>query len=532
MFAKMKWKDIQNRIKHIKLSTRITLSTIFLFSILIILIMYFVSVLTDQFLYFKNREDLMMKQEQIQDFFQDENREINKVMRTDRLSYMYRALETYYVFDNYKTLIILFDTDGRSSYALNQDAYDNLFREKLKIDPKNLHFNIMVDKKSEPNQHRLNLEVFKSINASESVKLFNSSLRIPSNSKEPIITETSIFEYDIMYTSLRYDTHDDYSVYVCVFLYPNLDQDFIIGLNSALLVSALIGILILTIIGKAFTRRALKPLVDLSNIAHKVNNETLNYRIPATGSNDEIDLLIKSLNTMLENLDQSFEYQKRFVSDASHELRIPLTIVLGYIELLKKVGTDDPAILEESLNAIGDEATLMKNLVEKLLMLTRIENNRIRVNSENLVLDEFIQKNLSECQMLYPTHVFTVQARYQGTLHFDPELMTQMFRALVENAVKYSEPGSEIVFGSQLRNQFIEISITDQGRGIPKESLGYLVHRFYRISEDRNRRTGGSGLGLSIVEALVKAMGGYLRIESELDKGTKVILLMPRKTPE
>ena len=516
----------------LKLSTRITLSTIVLFSILIVIIMYFVSVLTDQFLYFKNREDLMMKQEQILDFFDTEKKEINKVMRTDRLTYMYRELENYYVFDNYKTLIILFDSEGRTSYALNQDAYDNLFREKLKIDPENLHFNIMIDKKTNPEKHRVNLEVFKSINASESIKLFNSSLRIPSSTKESIITETSVFDYDLMYTSLRYDAHDDYNVYVCVFLYPDLDQDFIIGLNSALLVSAFIGILILTVIGKAFTRRALKPLVELSSIAHKVNNETLNYRIPPTGSNDEIDLLIKSLNTMLENLDQSFENQKRFVSDASHELRIPLTIVLGYIELLKKVGTDDPAILEESLNAIGDEATLMKNLVEKLLMLTRIDNNRIKVNSEFLPLDDFMQKNLTECQMLYPGHRFTILSSYKGMLHFDPELMTQMFRAIIENAVKYSEEGSEITFSSQLRNQFIEIVICDEGRGIPKESLDFLVHRFYRLHEDRNRKTGGSGLGLSIVEALVKAMGGHLRIESEVEKGTKVILLMPRKVPE
>lgn len=514
------------------MSTRITLSTIVLFSILIIIIMYFVSVLTDQFLYFKNREDLMMKQEQIRDFFETEKKEINKVMRTDRLTYMYRELENYYVFDNYKTLIILFDSEGRTSYALNQDAYDNLFREKLKIDPQNLHFNIMIDKKTDPEKHRVSLEVFKSINASESIKLFGSSLRIPSSTKESIITETSVFDYDLMYTSLRYDAHDDYNVYVCVFLYPDLDQDFIIGLNSALLVSAFIGILILTVIGKAFTRRALKPLVELSSIAHKVNNETLNYRIPPTGSNDEIDLLIKSLNTMLENLDQSFENQKRFVSDASHELRIPLTIVLGYIELLKKVGTDDPAILEESLSAIGDEATLMKNLVEKLLMLTRIDNNRIKVNSEFLPLDDFMQKSLTECQMLYPAHQFTILSSYKGMLYFDPELMTQMFRAIVENAVKYSEEGSKITFNSQLRNQFIEIVICDEGRGIPQESLDFLVHRFYRLNEDRNRKTGGSGLGLSIVEALVKAMGGHLRIESEVEKGTKVILLMPRKGPE
>jgi len=520
---------MKNRIRSIKLTTRITISNVVLFSLLIALIMYFVSVLTNQFLYFKNREDLTTKQQQIEELLHSESEQINNVPPSERISSIFKKFESYYIFDNYKTLIMIFDTNGQTSYNLNREIYDLLLLDQLKTNPKNLDINVMFKKDIDTGHEVIKFELFQTANSSENVKYLDVSLLVPTKGAIPFVSESNLLGYEVMYTTLRFDAEDGYSAFVSVFLYPELDKDFLLSLNSALLISAAIGILFLSIFGKIFTRKALKPLVDLSQIAQDMDKEMLNYRIPPTNSNDEIDTLIKSLNMMLQNLELSFEYQKRFVSDASHELRIPLTIVLGYIELLKTMGTDNEALLKESLDSIEDEATHMKNLVEKLLILARLENKRLRVNYEWLDLQDFFDKSKLECERLYPNYHFEFDLTYTHTLYSDSELLTQMFRALVENAVKYSPEESTIKFHSHVRNQFIELSLSDEGRGIAKESLGYLTNRFYRLSEDRNRKTGGAGLGLSIVEALIKTLGGHMRIESEIGKGTKVCLFVPHK---
>lgn len=529
MYVKERLQKLKNRIRRIKLTTRITLSNVILFSILISLSMYFVTLLTNQFLYFKNREDLTTSQHKIEELLQTESVTIQEMNPEDRIPFIYKMIENYYIFDNYKKIMMIFDSSGRTSYGLNKDVYDMLILDQLKVNPQNMDINVMLEKNILSGTETLTFELFKSINASENVKFVDLSLNVPTKGGLPFITDSKFLDFKVMYTTLRFDSEDGNSIFVSVFLYPELDSDFILSLNSALLVSAIIGILFLSIFGNFFTRRALKPLVDLSYVAQSVNKEVLNYRIPPTNSNDEIDTLIKSLNMMLQNLEEAFDNQKKFVSNASHELRIPLTIVLGYIDLLKNMGTENKELLHESLDSIESEATHMKNMVEKLLILARLENNRIKVVYEWISVVDFMEKGLLECERLYPEYHFKLDLKYTENIYIDLEIMTQIFRALVENAVKYSQKNTMITFHSELRNQYIEIALSDEGRGIAKESISNLTNRFYRLNEDRNRKTGGTGLGLSIVDALIKAHGGHMRIESELGKGTKVSLFIPKK---
>ncbi|MDH8677248.1 HAMP domain-containing sensor histidine kinase [Fusibacter bizertensis] len=530
LYVKHKWQVLKKRIRRVKLTTRITASNVILFSILISLSMYFVTLLTNQFLYFKNREELTTSQQKIEELLITEKEKIQTFQPEDRIPYIYKMFESYYIFDNYKKLMIIFDSSGRTSYGLNKDVYDMLILDQLKVNPQNIDINVMLDKNIITGNEILTFELFRSLNASENIRLIDLSLNVPTKGGLPFISESKLFGYDVMYTTLRFDTRDDNSLFISVFLYPELDSDFLLSLNSALMVSAIIGILFLSIFGKFFTRRALKPLVELSYIAQSVNKEVLNYRIPPTESNDEVDTLIKSLNLMLQNLEEAFDNQKRFVSDASHELRIPLTIVLGYIDLLKTMGTDDKALLDESLTSIETEATHMKNMVEKLLILARLENNRVKVTYEWVSVLDFMEKGLAECERLYPSYHFKLDLKYTDDFYIDLEIMTQIFRALVENAVKYSPEDTTITFHSELKNQFVEVSLSDEGRGIAKESIANLTNRFYRLNEDRNRKTGGSGLGLAIVDALIKAQSGHMRIDSEVGKGTKVSLYVPKKT--
>lgn len=491
-------------------------------------IVYFVTLLTNQFLFYKNREDLINKQQQIEELIGEDISSVYVLPKRERIRAVFNKLERYYMFENYKTLIALVDSDGQTTYNQNRALYDKLIIDHLKINPDTVRLKTTLEKNIISGRESLMIELFQLTNESEQVKIIDGSFSIPPRGAEPFVIQTKIMGYDLMYTTLRKDFGNNHSLYILVFLYPELDQDFIISLNSALMVSALIGILLFVLFGKYFTKRALKPLVELSYVAQNINNETLNYRIPPTESKDEIDTLISSLNRMLENLEDSFEYQRRFVSDASHELRIPLTIVLGYIDVLKTIGKDNPELLEESMHAIEDEAGHMKNLVEKLLILARFENQKIKVNYEYINISDFVDRSIVECERLYPHHHFISAIDPKLEIHADMELMIQIMRALVENAVKYSDPDSNIKFSSEFKDRFVILTITDEGRGIPKESIPNLTSRFYRLSEDRNRKTGGSGLGLSIVEVLVKAHGGFVRFESTLNVGTKVMLFFPR----
>lgn len=520
---------IVKRIKKIKLTTRITLSNVVLFSLLILIIMYFVTLLTSQFLHIRNRDDLIAKQQQVSELLKIEGESINDIASQDRITYIYRKFENYYILDSRKVIMLVYDTENHTSYGLDKDFYDILFMDQLKTNPRDVRIQVSYQPSSGIGQAKAVFDFYPRSLKTSQKSLFSLPLDVPSKTGAPFITNAKILGYDLMYTTIRHDLPDEYSLYVSIFLYPDYDNNFLLSLNSALLISAFLGVLFLSLFGRLFTKKALKPLMELTEIAQNINNETLNYRIPPTGSNDEVDALIKSLNTMLENLEHAFENQKRFVSDASHELRIPLTIVLGYIDLLKAIGTKDESLLTESLTAIEDESKHMKNMVEKLLVLARLENQRLKVVETWFDVESYLSKTTEECSRLYPSHIFKSDIQYADAIHTDEEMMTQILRALVENAVKYSDEQTVITLQSIHKNKFIELSVIDQGKGVSKDSLQKLTHRFYRQHEDRNRNSGGSGLGLSIVEAFIKGLGGHMRIESDVGVGTKASIYIPKE---
>ncbi|HAS73559.1 MAG TPA: hypothetical protein DCS67_05390, partial [Clostridiales bacterium UBA8960] len=403
---------IKKRIRKIKLNTRITLSNVILFTILIFLISYFVTILTNRFLVLKNKEELLTRQQQVNEMLKSEKSVLDQIKPEDRIPYIYQRFQNFYIIDHFKTMLLVYDTNGNTSYVFDKDFYDILMLNQLKINPNNIKIQLNLNKVSNANYESMTFDLYKHLDVAERFLYTSFSIEVPSKGGQPTLSESTLLGYDIMHTTVRYDHGDDYSAFVTLTLYPAVDKDFLISLNSALLVSAMLGILFLTIFGKWFTRHALKPLMELSDNAKNMESEILSYRIPPTDSNDEVDILIKSLNLMLNNLEQSFENQKRFVSDASHELRIPLTIVIGYIELLKTMGTDNKALLEESLSTIGDEATNMKNMVERLLILARLENKRLKIETQTLDAETLFNKTIIDCFHLYPTHFFTSEVKY------------------------------------------------------------------------------------------------------------------------
>ena len=509
----------------IKLTTRITIFNVILFTLLICFVFIFVSILTRQFLFYKNKEELTSKQIQIEDFINDEIHRLYQTPKNKRVEYVYNKLNQLFLFKNYQFVILVSDSDNNNSYSLNKSYYDIfVLGDEYSSNTK---FEIGLSHATINNDSYLDFSLYGKANG-DVLDLIEAT-RIPLKlTAHPDVFLTKILGTDVVHGTSEFSFLDGSKIYVTLFLTSSLDSDYLNSLNSALFVSGAICILLLSIFGRYFTRRALKPLVKLSYTAQNINNETLDYRIESTGSDDEVDTLIKSLNYMLQNLEKSFEYQKRFVSDASHELRIPLTIILGYIELLKATGNSDEELVLESMDAIESEARNMKSLVEKLLLLARVENRSFNVNFDRLSVESIGERLISECQLLYPDFTFELKLDYKDEILADMELLIQIFRAIIENAVKYSEKPCVITFTSKELRKHYEVSIIDSGRGIPPEDLKLITNRFYRVDEDRNRKTGGVGLGLAIVDSLMKVQGGKINIESEIGIGTKISLLFPK----
>ncbi len=241
----------------------------------------------------------------------------------------------------------------------------------------------------------------------------------------------------------------------------------------------------------------------------------------------------------LTEIKRTEQMRADFVANVSHELKTPLTTLLGYIETLRGPARDDPEARERFLSIMNQQAMRMNSLVEDLLSLSRIEMHEHRAPTERVEIADILRT---------VADVFEIRAGSKGQkieLIVPPEPdavlgdaieLSQVFENLLENAVRYGRPHSMITLsmcplpasnGAENSPRRIAIAVTDEGQGIPREHLSRLTERFYRVDPARSRELGGTGLGLAIVKHIVSRHRGELRIESELDKGSTFTVVLP-----
>lgn len=257
-----------------------------------------------------------------------------------------------------------------------------------------------------------------------------------------------------------------------------------------------------------------------------INASRLDTRIQVDETQDELKNLAAAINGMLDRINESYRAQVRFVSDASHELRTPISVIQGYANLLDRWGKNDEKTLQESITAIKDEAANMKELVEHLLFLARGDNNTIRLQLEEVPLSELAGEVVHEMRMIDMTHHFEVRAAEIGVTA-DRSLLKQALRILVDNAIKYTDAGGNITVSTEGEGDFARLSVTDDGIGISPEIVPQIFDRFYRADESRARATGGAGLGLSIAKWIATRHGGHMEVLSRVGIGTKVMIALP-----
>lgn len=306
---------------------------------------------------------------------------------------------------------------------------------------------------------------------------------------------------------------------------------FLQTLIKILSATNLIGLLIALLSGIFISRKILCPLRTITSTAQEIEITDLGKRIHLRNSGDELDELAETFNHMLSRLQTGFEQQRRFVSDASHELRTPITVISGYVNMLDRWGKQDQSALEEGLDAIKLEAANMDNLIEKLLFLARADQDKQVINKTHLALAPLIETIIQETCMIAPHHHIILDQNNPAAVDADGSAIKQMVRIFIENSIKYTPSGGTIRIASRQTGQHLEITINDTGIGIPKEDQSKVFDRFYRVDQSRSKSTGGTGLGLSIARWIAQQHGCTIHLTSTLGEGTNVTLRLPITVP-
>ncbi|MDI9218346.1 sensor histidine kinase [Clostridium tertium] len=302
------------------------------------------------------------------------------------------------------------------------------------------------------------------------------------------------------------------------------------------------------IFGTSKNRKVLKPLNEIAETASRLSDmafdeekfhslEDAISKISPIASDERIHIgdselqgLEEAINNLLDRMRESYRQQARFVSDASHELRTPISVIQGYANMLDRWGKDDEEVLEESIVAIKSESENMKNLVEQLLFLARGINGKTQLKLRGFSLNDMMKEVLEESQMIDKYHTYTYIDSEDIKVYGDISLLKQTARILIENAAKYTDKREEIILkcGKNDNNEPY-FSIQDNGIGMDENDVVHIFERFFRADTARVRKNGGTGLGLSIAKWIIDSHNGYFSVLSRKEIGTRITVFLPER---
>ena len=324
---------------------------------------------------------------------------------------------------------------------------------------------------------------------------------------------------------------DDNKVIGFLFIAMSLDDATMIleNLQDTLLIFFPIILLVLFLIARFIAGRSIKPVTLITGTSSRITKDNLKERIPLPQNKDELYVLSKTINDLLERIENAVEREKQFTSDASHELRTPLTVLKGTLEvLIRKPRTQSE--YEDKIKYGISEVNRLNNLVDQLLLLARFENQIQSLKSEKIYLNALILDILTRYSLNMNAKKISVQHPFLKEYYVESDnyLVSIIISNIISNAIKYSNENGEIsITLSQIENTTI-CTISDNGIGIPKEDLDKILNPFFRSNPTQHPEIKGSGLGLSIVSRLSGLLNIHLEIQSEISIGTTVILSFNR----
>jgi len=273
----------------------------------------------------------------------------------------------------------------------------------------------------------------------------------------------------------------------------------------------------------------LRPLEKLNEQIEKKETENLNEEIPFEDKGDEISQLIKSFNRMSRRLGKSFDSQKGFVENASHEIKTPLSVIQANIDTIldgKNVSKkESEKLLLNSKKQIG----FMSDLTEDLLLLSSVSNVRFGIKFGKVNIKEVIEESISILSGDIEKKNFNIETKSPKKDLFvngNRTLLTRAVTNIIENSLKYSE-GKNIEVTVSTKKDTVLISVKDDGRGVPKEKAKEIFERFYRLDKGRSRKEGGSGLGLAITKEIIERHNGSVYVNTEYKDGAEFVIKIP-----
>lgn len=336
--------------------------------------------------------------------------------------------------------------------------------------------------------------------------------------KEYFITDRDGKEFVLVEKEIKFGENN---YLVQAFKMLSNDNYYFHTFELRLLLIDILGIFLSFLIGRYISRRMLKPVEEIQKTAELISIEDLSQRIDTSGPEDEMKELAETFNSMISRLENSFQKQNQFISDASHELRTPISVIQGYANLINRWGKSDPTVLEESIQSILAETEHMSQLIKKLLFLAKSEQNKITVQKEAFSLNELAKEIVKEIAITTEEkRNVVIEEKEIVEIYADSSMIKQLLWIHCENALKYTKQNNTIIFHIYKKGDYGCIDVEDNGVGMAEEDVTRIFDRFYRADKSRNKEIPGTGLGLSIAKWIAERNDGKISVKSELGKGT------------
>jgi len=300
----------------------------------------------------------------------------------------------------------------------------------------------------------------------------------------------------------------------------------------AFLISVPLALLAASLGGFFLAKKSLAPISEMSQKAEDITAKNLHERLPVKNERDELGSLASKFNELLSRLDKSFEQQRRFMADASHELRTPVAIVRGEADVILGKEKRDETEYRESFAIVQSEAERMTRIIEDLFTLARVDAGQQPLHKETVYLDEILSDAAKSFRTVAKNRNITLNFETPEEMKFsgDSQLLRRLFSNLIDNALKHAK--SQVKVSAERRNDFYEINISDDGAGIFAEAQLHIFERFYRADKARSRdekvQTGsGAGLGLAISKFIVESHKGKIFLANSDATGSTFAIEFP-----
>lgn len=337
---------------------------------------------------------------------------------------------------------------------------------------------------------------------------------------EHIISQKEfVFSSKFVYNSNEYYLNINYSV-------AEMINDTA-RINILILISGAVGLLLFIPIVSRTSYKLIGPIKNMTEITKTISVNNINTRLDIKGTQDELKELSQTFNEMMERIEEGYKIQQQFVSDASHELRTPIAVIKGYVNMLDRWGKNDKAILEESITAIKNETDNMQDLIEKLLFIARNDKQTLTFTKDDFRICDILFEIEKETKIIDSKHIFEFKFYDDVSVYADKNRIKQAIRIFIDNAIKFTPENGLIKVTGYIQENYYVVKITDSGIGIGKKDLNKIFDRLYRAEQSRSKKIGGHGLGLSIAKIIILGHKGKIMVKSKLGEGSEFSIMIP-----